>query len=207
MNEELYHYGVKGMRWGVRRYQNPDGTLTAAGRKQYRSDKKTLREEKRHENKIAETNQQKASLYGRASEISNKRALKAQKKYEVKLTKDVNSEKNSTKKAKLKADIANKTAKELNREYAKLAKKAENHVEKLKEKYGEKNVKNIKYDSEGKITGNVTSASSRGAVFVYGRLMLGPGGGLGAAIASGRNVQGARLANTTRYEVKKTIKK
>ena len=27
------HHGVKGMRWGVRRYQNEDGTLTAAGKK------------------------------------------------------------------------------------------------------------------------------------------------------------------------------
>lgn len=36
-NGELYHYGVKGQKWGVRRYQNPDGSLTAAGKKRQKS--------------------------------------------------------------------------------------------------------------------------------------------------------------------------
>ena len=30
---ELYHYGIKGVKWGVRRYQNPDGSFTPVGRK------------------------------------------------------------------------------------------------------------------------------------------------------------------------------
>lgn len=35
--DELRHWGIKGMKWGVRRYQNADGTLTAAGKKRYSS--------------------------------------------------------------------------------------------------------------------------------------------------------------------------
>lgn len=34
-DEELYHHGIKGQRWGVRRYQNPDGSLTPAGVRRY----------------------------------------------------------------------------------------------------------------------------------------------------------------------------
>ncbi len=37
VNSELCHHGIKGQRWGIRRYQNEDGTLTEAGRKRYGS--------------------------------------------------------------------------------------------------------------------------------------------------------------------------
>lgn len=38
INGELYHHGTKGMRWGRRRYQNADGSLTDAGKRRYARD-------------------------------------------------------------------------------------------------------------------------------------------------------------------------
>lgn len=91
-NEALAHYGVLGMKWGQRRFQNPDGSLTAAGKKhydqtgeygyQYRSH--STKKYERKVAKVASKNQANAAGMMGASMNGNRRALD---KYTKKATK------------------------------------------------------------------------------------------------------------------------
>ncbi|MBR5780359.1 MAG: hypothetical protein IKY27_00455 [Bacteroidales bacterium] len=78
INGELYHYGVKGMKWGVRRFQNQNGTLTSAGRKRYADDKTSPNQKKKskHRLKLEEKYQNKGMTKQEAEEAANKRIKK-----------------------------------------------------------------------------------------------------------------------------------
>lgn len=67
-SNELYHWGIKGMKWGVRRYQNKDGTYTPAGEKRRRSLGQVI-----HDHKV--NKKRKAALEkARAAKVEKKEA-------------------------------------------------------------------------------------------------------------------------------------
>lgn len=57
LNNELLHFGIKGQKWGVRRFQNDDGSLTATGKERYleddQSDKEKIDRRKNIAKKVA----------------------------------------------------------------------------------------------------------------------------------------------------------
>lgn len=113
MNNDNYlaHEGVKGQKWGIRRYQNPDGSLTAEGRRHYgygdgtrqalRAQIKMTREKARAERKLAKVEgeerikdaKQKQKLNAKMNQIKNADRLKEDRQKEKQLVKDIKTQK------------------------------------------------------------------------------------------------------------------
>ena len=67
-NPELKHWGVKGMKWGIRRYQNKDGSLTRAGKKRQAANLEKARQAKSDKKKYEDAKNE-AVKSGSASEV------------------------------------------------------------------------------------------------------------------------------------------
>ena len=106
-NNELYHHGIKGMKWGVRRFQNADGSRTEAGKKRERlslRDRMTERKAKKntpptHEELTKSTNPKllykhrdkltDQELNNRINRINKERELKRLTKKDHKILKQI----------------------------------------------------------------------------------------------------------------------
>ena len=138
MEYELYHYGVRGMKWGIRRYQNKDGSLTAAG-------KKKARQEYKADNKTAYELGKGGTISGRAAARSMKRTIKLENKLEKQFDRDPEGTRFRTKSLKKRWAASAKTTAQLSEMYMAYKTKAEQHCKSLIDKYGQEAVSSIKY--------------------------------------------------------------
>lgn len=96
MENELMHWGIKGMKWGVRRYQNKDGSLTPAGKKRYDKEMAKLKEEEKIAKNKLRTQAKLNKLDEKRKEIealkSGKPVAKSTKQHSKPSVKDMSDE-------------------------------------------------------------------------------------------------------------------
>ena len=111
--KEIYHHGILGQKWGVRRFQNTDGSLTAAGKSRYRNTNSISDEEKQKAVKQAGVDKAYNKLMIEKSKTKFAKDVVDESAKIIRTAKQMSDEsiRNGTKKGKL--DLSNMTDKEM----------------------------------------------------------------------------------------------
>ena len=143
--EEIYHHGILGMKWGIRRYQNPDGSLTPAGKKRYLHEDGSLNKKGIKRAQFGTSREQRDSLAKELTRLDDEKSSKKIKTSEV-MKKDTYSVDDLLKRSKeVKTDKDKEKLKEdINEAYVKLEnlayeadKRVDNKIEEeCKKRYG-----------------------------------------------------------------------
>lgn len=138
---ELYHYGVLGMRWGIRNYQDKNGKLTKEGRQHYKEFKKEVRKENARARELGSdaTDFSKANI-----KLISVRA-KRQNRLEKAIRKDPLVEKKSTQRKAYKLQAAINAEKATSIQAQVLSGLSQAHQKQLIDKYGQEHVSNINF--------------------------------------------------------------
>lgn len=134
-SDELMHYGVMGMHWGVRRYQPYPAAYDGDGKF---IGKKALKSKLKRDKKNLDELTKQASMYGAALTKAQSRREKYDKKY--------GNTKNEKQRNRLVA--AKNSEEEIRDLYARYQKELEKSVTKAKHDYGEKNVRDVIYKKD-----------------------------------------------------------
>ena len=150
----LQYHGIEGQKWGVRRFQNPDGSLTPAGRRRYR---KELRNDK-FERFNLETD---AYDSGKIANLYAKKLNSYTKKYEKALAYD--PDKNDKRTVRIENTYNNLSRSAAGWEVLNMAdiSKLKNHVDGMINKYSDTKIKDVKTKYTKYGTEFIKSASAR----------------------------------------------
>lgn len=203
-NTSLSHHGILGQKWGVRRYQNPDGSLTEAGKRRlYKDTKKELK---------------KARVEAIQSGYNHRRAAEeAQKAY--KKVEKIEAKRALTEKERQAINKKSSVAAQMAFDYVQNADKYETLVSKAKAQFGDKKIEDVNYKTykvgDGKsleyIEGNTTPVSAYVASAVMSAVSIGlmAAGAIPIGLIGGPNdnLTKAQRYNKTKKEYENSWKK